>query len=556
MNPPSRTRRSLPALIPALVFSLCAAADPFAEIESEFAGFTTETPGCALGVMRNGAFVYRKGYGMANLEHGIPITPSSVFRIGSTSKQFTAAAVALLARQDRIRLDDPISRYFPEFPPWADGITVMNLVNHTSGIRDYLQLTWLQGKVNDADYYTDDYVIDLLARQQENNFPAGTEYLYSNSGYLLLAHLVKRASGLSLKDYARTHIFGPLGMQNTHFHDDHTHIVPNRAAGYAPTDDGFRISQTTLDMVGDGGVYTSVDDLLAWERNFEDNRLGGGADLIRQLTTPETFADGTPMDYAFGLTVETYRGLDAVHHGGAFVGYRAMFLRFPAEKLAISVLCNRSDGRPEAKAFAVADILLADRLAPTDAADDPAADYPLDESQLARYEGDFWNAAEGIAAETAFEDGTLWAVHSPERRNALKPVAADRFVMLDVRARVLLDFETADGRVVRMKRTVNGKPRGEFKPFQRRQATPDELRAYAGNYFSEELATWYQLYVGGEKLVLKLEGVGPMELTPLFGETFEHPDWGAFEFERDGEGAVTGFRLQSGRVRNLAFRKD
>jgi CubicO group peptidase (beta-lactamase class C family) len=505
--------------------------------------------------MESGEFRYRQGYGMANLEHGIPLNSRSVFRIASTSKQFTATAVALLAQQGKIRLDDPISRYFPEFPAWANDISVMNLVNHSSGIRDYLQLTWLQGKVSDADRYTDEYVIELLSRQRENNFPAGSEYLYSNSGYLLMAHLVQRVSGESLKEFADEFIFKPLNMRDTHFHNDYTHIVPRRATGYAPADDGFSISMTTLDMIGDGGVYTTIDDLLQWERNFIDNQLGGGTEFIGLLTTPGKFTDGRPMEYAFGLTVEKWRGLDAVHHGGAFVGYRAMFLRFPSEQLAIAVLCNRADGDPRGKAFSVAEILLGERLEPGPAESESTGAFAVDESALAEYVGDFWNEKEGFAAETALEDGQLWAVHSPDRRNPLQPIGPDRFLMQDVPAHVVVEFRRENDRITGIERYINGKPRGEFTAFERRRAGAAELRDYAGTYFSPELDTAYRLYLQDEKLMLALDGPDPMELTPMFAETFENPDWGAFEFSRTEAGSVSGFRLQSGRVRNLAFVK-
>jgi len=267
-------------------------------VDAFFAAFDQpRTPGCALGVIRNGEFAYRRGYGVANLEFDAPITPQSVFRIGSTSKQFTATAIALLAEDGALSLDDPISRYFSGFPQWAQSVTVRHLVHHTSGIPDYLELAFLAGKSDDTDYYTDEWVIELLARQQRTLFPPGQRHAYSNSGYVLLAHIVRQASGQSLSDFAEARIFGPLGMQDTHFHDDHGRVVPRRASGYAPAGDGYRISMTTLDIVGDGGVFTTIDDLLAWDRNFHENRLGrGGPGLIRQLTTPGALNGGEPTE--------------------------------------------------------------------------------------------------------------------------------------------------------------------------------------------------------------------------------------------------------------------
>ena len=350
-----------------LVFAGCfpVAADEVADrVDKVFADYNkVDSPGCALGVIRDGKLIYKKGYGQANLEHGIPISSQSVFRIGSVSKQFAAAAMALLAEQGKISLDDDIRKHLPEIPDYGNPITIRRLIHHTSGLRDYLTLMSLAGR-SDDDFYTDDDVVEMLARQKELNFDPGSEWLYSNSGYFLLSQIVKRAAGQSLGEYAAENIFQPLGMRNTHFHDDHTHIVQNRAAGYSPRDDGgFRINMTTLGMVGDGGVYTTIEDLLLWDRNFYENKLGrNGQALIGLLETPGKLNDGKALDYAFGLRVAEYRGLKTVGHGGSFVGFRAATLRFPEQKFSIAVLCNLSRTNPSRLARQVADVFLTGKL--------------------------------------------------------------------------------------------------------------------------------------------------------------------------------------------------
>jgi CubicO group peptidase (beta-lactamase class C family) len=347
------------------------------QVDALFAEYaTTRTPGCAVGVIRGGAFVLRRGYGMANLEHGVPLGADTVFRIGSTSKQFTAAAVLLLAERSRLSLDDDVRTYVPELPVFDPPVTIRHLLHHTSGYRDYLTLMRLAG-YRDADYYTDEDLLVMLSRQRELNFAPGAEFLYSNSGYWLLSQVVERVSGVSLKDFAATAIFGPLGMASTHFHDDYRHVVPNRASGYAPSPDGgFRISMTTLPMVGDGGVFTTVDDLLAWDRSFYENRIGSPR-FVERMQSVGTLNDGTALDYALGLRLGTYRGLPTVSHGGAFVGFRAEMLRFPAQRLSVICLCNRADANPSRLARAVSEIYLGQEMTPAaESAASPAGRGP------------------------------------------------------------------------------------------------------------------------------------------------------------------------------------
>ncbi len=336
------------------------------EVDQIFASWDKpDSAGCALGIIQDGHFIYRCGYGMANLEYGIPLSSQSVFRIGSTSKQFTAMCIVLLEEEGKLSVENNLKKYFPEMPGYAESITIRHLLHHTSGVRDYLTLMSLAGARGD-DFYIDPEVVDLIVRQKELNFAPGEEFLYSNSGYFLLAEIVKRVTGDSMRVYAEDKIFKPLGMTHTHFHDDHAQIVKNRASGYGREKDGnFWINMTTLGMIGDGGVFTSVDDLLRWDLNFYDNKLGNADQkLIDKMQTPGVLNSGENRGYAFGLGISEYKGLKMVSHGGAFVGFRADMIRFPEQKFSVIVLANLGSINPSRLAKQVADIYLADQFKP------------------------------------------------------------------------------------------------------------------------------------------------------------------------------------------------
>ncbi|MCJ7581828.1 MAG: beta-lactamase family protein, partial [Candidatus Aminicenantes bacterium] len=344
------------------------------EVDKIFAGWDKpDSPGCALGIIQDGLFIYKRGYGMANLEYGIPLSSQSVFRIGSTSKQFTAMCIVLLEEEGKLSVDDTLKKYFPEMPDYAETITIRHLLHHTSGVRDYLTLMSLQGARGD-DFYTDPEVVDLITRQKELNFAPGDEFLYSNSGYFLLAEIVKRVTGDSMRVYAEEKIFKPLGMIHTHFHEDHTQIVKNRASGYGREEDGsYWINMTTLGMIGDGGVFTSVDDLFLWDQNFYDNKLGKeDQSLIERMQIPGILNNGENRGYAFGLGISEYKGLNLVSHGGAFVGFRADMIRFPEQKFSVIVLANLGAINPSRLAKQVADIYLEDFFKP----ENPTQDVP------------------------------------------------------------------------------------------------------------------------------------------------------------------------------------
>lgn len=408
----------------------------------------TTSPGCALGVVQQGELVYARGYGMANLETGTPITPETAFYIASTSKQFTAAAISLLAGEGRLDLDAPVRHWFPELPAWADSVTPRMLLHHTSGIRDYLSLWSLAGR-GFHDAVPLDEAIGLIARQQSTNFPPGTRYLYSNSGYLLLASLVQRVTGQPLSRFAAERFFDPAGMANTRFRDDRTLPILNRADGHTWGARGWQVFRTSFDLVGDGGLVTTVADLARWEQWFWDDP--SRATLRAGVLQRGRLASGDSLPYAFGLTHGTYRGQATISHGGAFLGFLADLIRFPEQRTSIIVLCNTFTGNPTGRSRQVADRVLAAVLGPEERAPagpdtQTASSYQADSTAWRDIPGRYASPELDAVYTISAESGVLRA-SVRQARFVLMPSAPDTFRMGNAR----LAFTRArNGRVTGM----------------------------------------------------------------------------------------------------------
>ena len=390
------------------------------------------SPGCAVGVLRDGRFVYERGYGMANLDYDVPITPRTVFYVGSVTKQFTAALAAMLALDGKLRLDADIRTYLPEMPDYAKSygvpVTVADLIHHTSGIRDIYGLMELAG-MRLEDVTPDETALALIARQKELNFKPGTEYLYSNSGYWLLGKILERVSGKPLRVLADERIFAPLGMTNTHFHDDPGHVMKNRAMSYEPDGrGGFRISYLqNFDKIGAGGLYSTVEDLAKWDANFYSHLVGGDA-LQALIHTRGVLANGDTLTYAFGNEVSTYRGLRTDEHSGSMMGYKAHLLRFPDQHLSVIETCNLGSIDPGPIARQVAEIYLGDRMTPAPAAAaaaSPAArrtappTVALGAAQMNRLAGSYTSDELGATYRVFVRDGRLMIRRPIERDTVL-----------------------------------------------------------------------------------------------------------------------------------------
>jgi CubicO group peptidase (beta-lactamase class C family) len=515
----------------------------------------SDSPGCTLAVIRDGEIVHKRGYGMADLERNVPLSPRSVFDLGSTSKQFVAMCILLLAEQGKLSLDDDIRRHVPEMPEYEDTITLRHLIHHTSGIRDYLELMSLCGMRFENDYYEGE-IIALLAHQKELNFRPGEEYLYSNSGYFLLGEIVKRVAGQSLDCFAHEQIFQPLGMNHTRFYDDFTMIVPDRAIGYAPRDGGgYGTELYHFDLVGDGGLLSSVEDLFLWDQNFYENKLGGGGpELIDRMLSRGTLNDGKELSYAFGLELGQYRGLPIVSHSGGWAGYRSDIIRFPEQRFSVICLSNLSTFNPTALAKQVADLYLEGEYG--EEPGKPGGEVPLalSPADLEGKTGDFINPKSGTVLNLSLQDGKLTVSHPSDLIFQIVPIGENRFRSVDAPFDLAFAFEEPSaGEAMRLQVRVEDEEPVAFHAIERISLEPHELKEYVGEYYSDELGVIYRFHLRDGALVLKL-GYDPAEppLQPTVKDEFSVKD-SSLQFARDAQGRISGFNARSGRVKNVWF---
>ena len=515
-----------------------------------------DSPGCALAVIRDGQIVYKRGYGAADLDHDIPIAPTSVFHVASLSKQFTAMAIHLLAEQGKLSLDDDARKYIPELRGISAKITIQHLLHHTSGLRDQWNLLIMSGWRLSEDVVKEQDVLDLVARMKELNFQPGDQHLYCNTGYTLLAVIVKRVSGQSLREFTEANIFKPLGMTRTFFRDDHTLTVKGQAYAYVNgPHNTFKLSVPNYDIVGASSLLTTVEDLARWDQNFYDYRVGGQR-LIDRMQVTTKLTSGEPIDYASGLVIGRYKGLKVVEHSGGDAGYRSHLMRFPDEHFSVVCLCNLGSTAPGQLARRVSDIYLGNRLtaeALTTTTNAPAVSITTE--QLTAKAGPYWN-------EVTEEFGRAWVqneklyVAIPGYSNSLTPISASRFAMSGQSGEV--EFEPlAHGKPQRFKVTIGGRSPAVFEAVPPADTSTDRRSEFVGNYYSDEIDATYRIELRDAGLVLLRRKFDPTPLLPVFRDGFSSLSiLGTARFTRDAGGRVTEMVLSAGRVRRFRLARQ
>ncbi len=516
----------------------------------------TTSPGAAVAIIQDGEIIYKRGYGMAKLEDDLVMTPSKVFDIGSVSKQFTAACIAILSLEGKLSFDDDVRQYIPELPRYEKPITLRHLLHHTSGLRDYNALLSLAGFRPDSDCPTVEEALEIICRQKSLNHPPGEEYSYTNTGYFLLGLIVERVSGKSLNQFAQERIFRPLGMKNTLFQDNHNQIIKNRASGYSPEGDGFRLEMSAWDEVGDGNVYTTVEDLYLWDQAFYNFKLG--RELMELLHTQGVLNNGQKIDYAFGLVIGNYRGLRTVSHGGSWAGFRASLLRFPEERFSVICLSNLSTFNPSAISLKIADIYLADKFKEEAKKTKPQEikPFPLAEKALAEKCGNYKESKFGMWLSLSLEKDKLKA-EAGRQQFLLTPVSETTFQAWVGDSLVTLEFRRDEKGRLAAELTGRGGEKYVFlKAAPLGQLSLAALKEYEGFYQSEELlGAVYQVVLDKEnKLRIKFRNPPEGAIKPMAPDEFA-ADGMNFAFIRQKNKKITGMALSVGRAANIMFKK-
>ena len=506
-----------------------------AQVDRIFTGFNTHTPGCAVGVAYRGDVVLKSGYGMADLERNVPITVETVFESGSVAKQFTATALLLLAQQGKISLDDPLRKYLPEIPDYGTPLTIRHVMSHLSGLREWRLVASFAGIAEGSHVLNNQDLLRIASQQHALNFAPGTAYSYTNTGFNIATILIERAlaNGKTFQVFTREAIFEPLHMAHTRWRDDFRAVVPNRALAYGRVPGAGWIQETPIEnIIGAGGMLSTVGDWLLWNANFTHARVGG-PDLVKSLQTPATLSSGKTITYAAGLVVSTVDGVREVSHGGSTGGYRTWLGRYPDQAVSVAVMCNSAQANPAQLGRDVARLWNGAIPAPK------PAPFATEAAKLGEWAGMYRRVRDHTVAELRVKDGKLTMDPGGVQ---LVPTAAASFSAGDRR----FVFENAGFRIVT--------PDGDtvYERVQPAHPSASELASLAGSYTSSETGTTLTVAAKDGELTLAIGSNPPVPLRPTFRDAFMMQAT-AIRFLRDADGTVTRLSAGDDRAWDLRF---
>ena len=520
--------------------------DATARVDEIFAQWdSSASPGCALSVSQAGSSLLSRAWGMADLEHDIPNTPSTIFEGGSLAKQFTSAAVVLLALDGKLSLDDDVRTYIPEVRDYGTPVTLRRLMTHTSGMRDWGSVASISGWGRGARSHRHAHVLDIVSRQSALNFEPGHEYSYSNTGYNLLAVVVDRVSGMPFAQFSRERIFEPLGMSDTQWRDDYRRLVPRRSTAYSASDDGFLINRPIEYVHGNGGILSTVGDLQTWNAALTDGRLGG-EEFVRMMHDRAVLNDGRTISYAGGLQLRDFAGVPSITHTGSTAGYRGFIGRYPEQQLSIAILCNVGNANPGALGGQVARVLLGDAASPDP---EPGEGMSLSAGELEAKAGLYREVDTGDPLRITLEDGALRVGNQ-----RLVAHSANEF-QVGASERRLVFAAAADGARPTIDEYTGEYYDNSYEPVDEFAPAAGQLDAYVGTFHSDDAETTLVVAVEGDHLVAKRRPDAVFDLEPVYQDAFNAGGLGRIRFDLGADGRAAAFSIRQGRVYDMRFQR-
>lgn len=516
------------------------------ELDSIFSSWdSATTPGCAVGVSEKGVPLVTRAWGMADLENPVRNTPSTIFEAGSVSKQFVSGSLILLALEGKLSLDDDIRQYITELPDYGFAITLRHLLNHTSGLRDWGSVAAISGWNRGQRTHSHDHVLDILSRQSELNFPPGERYSYSNSGYNLLVIIIERVTEMPFAEYSSNKIFEPLGMTSTQWRNDYTRIVPGRSSAYSGSegDDVFTINRPIEHVHGNGGLLTTVRDLLTWSHAVTSGYFG--QDFYEELTRQGVLNSGRTIAYASAVRVDSDHGQSQIVHTGATSGYRAYLSTYPEQNLTIALLCNVTGANPGELGSEISKLFLGDEATVID--DGLPEEILADLDDIQSKTGIWTDPRNHRSTEIIFQDDTL----SIKDGDPLIALSENEFNVgsSDVTYR-FLDSEEYDRPLISVVR--EGYTEETFVPVD----PADEqvsFEDFTGSFESQDAETIIRISRENEKLIANRRPADTFELEPIYKDAFLASGFGLIRFHRNEQGDVERFLYSAGRVYDMSF---
>jgi CubicO group peptidase (beta-lactamase class C family) len=516
--------------------------DTVSMIDKMFERFKPANPGCQVAISRNGQVIFSKAWGMADLEHAVPLTTESIIEAGSVSKQFTAAAILLLEQQGKLSLNDDVRKHLPEMPDYGTPVTLRHMMQHTSGLKDWGSVASIAGWPRSTKTYNNNDALYITSRQKTLNNVPGAEYIYSNSNYNLFAVIVERVSGLSLAEFTRKNIFEPAGMKHTEWRDNYKKLVPGRAFAYSRNGSTYYTEMPNEYVYGNGGLLTTAEDLLSWNNYYLNGKLGSPSLLSRQLESAP-FNNGNANHYGAGLQIDSARGRKLITHSGATAGYRANLDFFPDLGLSIAILCNSTDvDQGPNPANELRNLLVKDISANRQNAS-PATAFNVSQKSLDAYTGWYWSQRNGLSVKLFLRDGKL----ANNRGGNLIPLSENTFQLGGNRVQII----TTNPRHLLL---INPVDTVRLVAVDSGVVDEKTIKDYVGTYYSDEAEAGFEVIVKNGQLTLHRDPKTDFRLNPTIKDGFESPA-GSIYFERDNKKQVTTMKIYVGRARNVAFKK-